>query len=226
MCPHDFLLVFPLICVPTPGNAPTGAKGGASARTITKSGIGYDLIHGLAADEGARMEEQELAESAEKARRPEQKQVGITMALVAVLLAITTMLGHRAHTEEVLLQTRTNDQWDYYQAKNNRSEMYAADAKLALLMRAEGQSVATEFIKQAEQQKIGAQEIRQSAERLEEETRIEAKRANYFDLAEVFLEATIVLCSITLLSGSLFYWKVSFVSTAVGVSLATIALIR
>jgi hypothetical protein len=173
------------------------------------------------------MEEQELAESAEKARRPEQKQVGITMALAAVLLAITTMLGHRAHTEEVLVQTRTNDQWGYYQAKNNRSEMYAADAKLALLMRAaEGQSVATEFIKQAEHQKIGAEEIRQSAERLEEETRIEAKRANYFDLAEVFLEATIVLCSITLLSGSLFYWKVSFVSTAIGLFLSTIALMR
>jgi hypothetical protein len=75
------------------------------------------------------MEEQELAEAAEKARRPEPKQVGITLAVAAVLLAITTMLGHRAHTEEVLLQTRTNDQWDYYQAKNNRSEMYAADAE-------------------------------------------------------------------------------------------------
>jgi hypothetical protein len=171
------------------------------------------------------MEEQELAEAAEKARRPEQKQVGITMAVAAVLLAITTMLGHRAHTEEVLLQTRTNDQWDYYQAKNNRSEMYAADAKLALLM-TEGQSVAAEFTKQAEQQKTGTEDVRQSAEKLEEETRIEAKRASYFDLGEVCLESTIVLCSITLLSGSLFYWKISFVSTAVGLLLAMIALTR
>ena len=171
------------------------------------------------------MEEQELADAAEKARRPEQKRVGITMALVAVLLAITTMLGHRAHTEEVLLQTRTNDQWDYYQAKNNRSEMYAADAKLALLM-TEGQSVAAEFTKQAEQQKTGTEDVRQSAEKLEEETRIEAKRASYFDLGEVCLEATIVLCSITLLSGSLFYWKISFVSTAIGLFLSMIALTR
>ena len=171
------------------------------------------------------MEEQELAEAAEKARRPEQKQVGITMAVAAVLLAITTMLGHRAHTEEVLLQTRTNDQWDYYQAKNNRSEMYAADAKLALLM-TEGQSVAAEFTKQAEQQKTGTEDVRRSAEKLEEETRIEAKRASYFDLGEVCLEATIVLCSITLLSGSLFYWKISFVTTAVGLFLAMIAVTR
>lgn len=171
------------------------------------------------------MEEQELAEAAEKARRPEQKQVGITMAVAAVLLAIITMLGHRAHTEEVLLQTRTNDQWDYYQAKNNRSEMYTADAKLALLM-TEGQSVAAEFTKQAEQQKTGTEDVRQSAEKLEEETRIEAKRASYFDLGEVCLEATIVLCSITLLSGSLFYWKISFVSTPVGLLLAMIALSR
>ena len=171
------------------------------------------------------MEEQELAEAAEKARRPEQKQVGITMAVAAVLLAIVTMLGHRAHTEEVLLQTRTNDQWDYYQAKNNRSEMYAADAKLARLM-TEGQSVAAEFTKQAEQQKTGTEDVRQLAEKLEEETRIEAKRASYFDLGEVCLEATIVLCSITLLSGTLFYWKISFVSTAVGLLLAMIALTR
>ena len=172
------------------------------------------------------MEEQELAETAEKAQRPEQKRVGITMAVVAVLLAIATMLAHRAHTEEVLLQTRANDQWGYYQAKNTRAAMYAADAKLALLMRAEGQQVATEFTNQAEEQKRGSEEIRQSAENLEEETRTEAKRANYFDLAEVALEATIVLCSITLLSGSLLYWKLSFVSTAIGVFLSIIALIR
>ena len=172
------------------------------------------------------MEEQELADAAEKVRRPEQKQVGITMAVVAVLLAITTMLGHRAHTEEVLLQTRTNDQWAYYQAKNNRSEMYASDAKLALLMRAEGQAAATEFTKRAEQQKVGAEEVRQSAEKLEEETRSEAERANYFDFGEVFLEATIVLCSITLLNGSLLYWKTSFLSTAIGLVLSIIGLIR
>jgi hypothetical protein len=172
------------------------------------------------------MEEQELAEAAEKARRQDQKPVGITMAVAAVLLAIITMLGHRAHTEEVLLQTRTNDQWDYYQAKNNRAEMYAADARLALLMAAGGQSVAAEFTKQAEQQKTGTEDVRQSAEKLEEETGIEAKRASYFDLGEVCLEATIVLCSITLLSGSLFYWKISFVSTAIGLLLSMIALTR
>jgi len=86
--------------------------------------------------------------------------------------------------------------------------------------------VASEFTKRAEEQKTGGEEIRQSAEKLEEETRIEAKRANYFDVAEVFLEATIVLCSITLLSGSLAYWKISFVSTTVGLFLSIIAAIR
>jgi hypothetical protein len=80
--------------------------------------------------------------------------------------------------------------------------------------------------KQAEQQKTGAEDVRQLAEKLKEETRIEAKRASYFDLGEVCLEATIVLCSITLLSGSLFYWKISFVSTAIGLLLSMIAVTR
>ena len=42
------------------------------------------------------------------------------MAILAVLVATVTLLGHRAHTEEILLQTKATDQWNYYQAKNMR----------------------------------------------------------------------------------------------------------
>ena len=52
------------------------------------------------------------------------------MAIVAVLLALATMLGHRAHTEEGVIQTRAADQWAYYQAKNTRASMHAHFAEL------------------------------------------------------------------------------------------------
>ena len=42
------------------------------------------------------------------------------MAILAVLVATVSLLGHRAHTEEILMQTRATDQWAYYQAKNMR----------------------------------------------------------------------------------------------------------
>ena len=44
----------------------------------------------------------------------------MTMAVVAVLVATVSLLGHRAHTEEILLQNKTTDTWAYYQAKNLR----------------------------------------------------------------------------------------------------------
>ena len=46
--------------------------------------------------------------------------VSITMSILAVLIAGATLLSHRAHTEELLLQSQATDQWAYYQAKNSR----------------------------------------------------------------------------------------------------------
>src|SRR5437588_2002021 len=54
--------------------------------------------------------EEELKEGAEHAHQSGEKKLGLTMAIVAVLLAIATLLGHRAHTEEVVLQGERNTQ--------------------------------------------------------------------------------------------------------------------
>ena len=48
--------------------------------------------------------EEELKEGAEHAHRSGEKGIGLTMAIVAVLLAIATLMGHRTHTEEGLIQ--------------------------------------------------------------------------------------------------------------------------
>src|SRR6516164_7915449 len=62
----------------------------------------------------------ELKERAEKAAEKGLAPVSLTMAVVAVLVATISLLGHRAHTEEILLQNKTTDEWAYYQAKNLR----------------------------------------------------------------------------------------------------------
>jgi len=162
------------------------------------------------------MEAQELKEELEKAKRPEERKIGLTMAIVAVLLALATMLGHRSHTEEVLIQTKANDQWAYYQAKNVRSHMYEADAQLAGVT-ANGQKLAEDFHNRAGEQKKDAEEIRHKAEELENETNAASRRANQFDTAEIFLEIAIVLCSIALLTDLRGFWLFSFVFTAIGV---------
>ena len=63
----------------------------------------------------------ELHEHAEHAKHdPTLAPISLTMAILAVLVAVVTLLGHRAHTEEVVLQAQSSDQWAYYQAKNIR----------------------------------------------------------------------------------------------------------
>src|ERR1035441_9631002 len=67
----------------------------------------------------------EMQEHAEhSAHDPSLLPVTFTMAVLAVVLAATTLLGHRAHTEEILLQSKATDQWAYYQAKNIRQHSY------------------------------------------------------------------------------------------------------
>ncbi len=171
------------------------------------------------------MEAEELAEVAHEARRKEERRIGMTMAVFAALLAVSTMLGHRAHTEEVVLQTQVTDDWAFYQAKNGRAHMYEADAELAQLSGGTGGSLADTFRARAEKERKDAEGIRRTAEQRGEETRAAARRASFYDASEIFLEVAIVLCSVALLADALVFWKVSFVSAAIGIAIGLYGLI-
>jgi uncharacterized protein DUF4337 len=161
---------------------------------------------------------EELHEVAHEARSRSDKQIGLTMAVVAVLLAVSTMLGHRTHTESILVQTRATDQWAFYQAKNIRAHMYEANAQMAAALGAQG--AAEDFKSRGEKQRSDADHIRSEAEKLEAETQATERKAAHYNLSEIFFEIGIVLCSISLLSGSGLYWRLSFISTAVGILIA------
>jgi len=172
------------------------------------------------------MESDELRESAEHARSAGQRSVGVTMALFAASLAVVTLMGHRLHTEEVVMQTQVADGWAYYQAKNSRSQMYAADAKLAELQGAAGATTSKEWVDKAAQERKDADEIRHSTEDLDRETKTTAERATRFDEAEIFLEIAIVLCSVALMTGGRGFWFASFAGAATAVVLAALGAVR
>src|SRR6516164_2851053 len=46
--------------------------------------------------------------------------VAVTLSILAVMMAIATLLGHRASTEEIILKTNATDQCALFQAKNIR----------------------------------------------------------------------------------------------------------
>src|SRR5690348_15831163 len=70
-------------------------------------------------------EDSELKEHAEEAANdPSLRPVSLTLAILAVLVAAVSLLGHRAHTEELLLQNKATDNWSYYQAQTVRRHNY------------------------------------------------------------------------------------------------------
>jgi Domain of unknown function (DUF4337) len=168
---------------------------------------------------------QELQENAEHAHHnPSLAPVSLTMAVLAVCVAVVSLLGHRAHTEEVVLQAKASDQWAYYQAKNIRQHEDELFADLATVV---GSKDAGEMVKfhersaqEAERYKHEKGEIQDEARKLEGEVAMERSRADRYDLAEVFLEIGLVITSITLLSGRRIFWHLGIVLSVVGVVVA------
>ena len=150
--------------------------------------------------------------------------VSLTMAILAVLVAGVTLLGHRAHTEEVLLQTKATDQWAYFQAKNIRQHNY--DLFLDMLALNEGKSgeraerLRKKYEKQIERYKDEQKEIEIEARKLVAESEHERKRADRFDLGEGVLEAALVMASITLLTRRRIFWQMGIAFGLAGLVVA------
>src|SRR5262245_39464960 len=101
------------------------------------------------------MNVEELKETTEHAHHSGQKAIGLTTAIVAVLLATVSLLSHRAHTEEVLLQGQINDQWSFYQAKHGRAHEYGLIAEIAALL-PNGKGRAIRELKKSVEEECGA----------------------------------------------------------------------
>src|SRR5579862_8014635 len=135
------------------------------------------------------MEMDELQEMHEHAEHVEHEPsllpVTFTMAVLAVVLAATTLLGHRAHTEEVLLQSKASDQWAYYQAKNIRQHTYELFLDLLAVTPvkdpAQAEKVKKKYSQQVERYKEELGEIDKEARSLESEGAMAQRRANRFD---------------------------------------------
>ncbi len=164
---------------------------------------------------------QELQENAEHAHHnPSLAPVSLTMAVLAVLVAVASLLGHRAHTEEVVLQALASDQWAYYQAKNIRQhedELFVANNGAGV-----AGDVREKYTQEAERYKKDKDEIQEKARELEKEVALERKRADRYDLAEVFLEIGLVITSITLLSGKRIFWHLGIGISVVGLVVAVV----
>jgi hypothetical protein len=167
----------------------------------------------------------ELHEHAEHAKHdPSLAPVSVTMAILAVLVAVISLLGHRAHTEEVVLQAKAADTWAFYQAKNVRrhvDQLFVDITSVQPNTDAEALAKLREkYSEEAARYKDEQKEVEAEAKKLEAEVQMEMKRADRFDLAEVFLEVGLVITSITLLSGRRIFWMLGILLGVLGLAVS------
>jgi len=171
---------------------------------------------------------QELQENAEQGKEHSLASVTVTMAILAVLVAAVSLIGHRSHTEELLLQTKATDQWAYYQAKDIRRrnyELFLDELSVFTLQSTEEVAKLKEkYSKEVERYKDEQKDIQAGAKNAEAEVQTQQRRADRFDLGEVLLEAALVICSITLLTRKKVFWQLGTFLGLVGLGVAAAGL--
>jgi len=170
-------------------------------------------------------EAQELQEHAEHAKHePSMQPIAFTMSVLAVLVAVITVLGHRTHTEAVLTQNKATDQWNYYQSHKIRASDTQLTADLLSVVTIADKNAAQKLAKgYADHQAKWAENLKEEQEKAEAlETKVEQAeaRADRFDLAEALLEIGLVITSITLLTRRRFYWFVGIAFSLAGIASA------
>jgi uncharacterized protein HemX len=167
-------------------------------------------------------EAHELQEHAEHgAHDTSMRPVAFTMSLLAVLVAIATVLGHRTHTEAVLDQNKATDQWNEYQAKKIRSYNTALESQLLAVVSVADKDKAAQAIKQNADHQAkwdkDLDEIQKEARKLEAEVKLDEAKASRFDLGEALLEIGLVITSVTLLTRRRSYWFLGMLFGVAGV---------
>jgi len=170
-------------------------------------------------------EVQELKEHAEHAaHETTMRPVAFTMSVLAVLVAITTVLGHRTHTQAVLFQNKATDQWNEYQAKKIRSynTSLAGDMLNAITVadKEKADKIAKGYADHQEKWNEDLNQEQEKAKGLEEKVEQAEARADRFDLGEALLEIGLVITSVTLLTKSRIYWYFGIVFALAGVASA------
>lgn len=162
-------------------------------------------------------------------KEPWLNYLALTTVVLAVCATLATFKGGGYSTKSVLSQTKTSDQWAYYQAKSLKGYLYELQKdKLQLELKAlkanDSLSVAEDYesriadygkkIKKYEEER---NTIQNEAKKLETVRDDAQKHAQTFGIAVIFLQIAILLSSIAALMKKKPLWIMGMAVGACGV---------
>jgi len=164
----------------------------------------------------------------EKRRKRFTKRVAPTTAIFAVLLAITSLGGNNSMKDMLLAQQQSSDQWAFYQSKVIRENLYKIERNLLEVdllksgasmnpdLRAKYESMLKQINDEEVRYTAEKKKIEQDAKNLERIRDLNMKKDPYFDYAEVLLQISIVMASVSILAGSRIVFSFALIAAALG----------
>lgn len=151
------------------------------------------------------------------------KVISLAISILAVLVAMVTVLGHRSHTEAILMQSRAADSWNEYQAQKIRMNNLLVTVDQMDLQPSLSTAAAAkreEYKTHIEKWKTELVDDQKKAEDFEQKVEHAEVKAFRFDLGEALLQIAVVLSSITLFTRNRGYFLLGLALGAVGIVIA------
>jgi hypothetical protein len=160
-------------------------------------------------------EMQEFAKQVKEGGEESLINISLAISILAVLVAMVTVLGHRTHTEAVLMQARATDEWNLYEAKKIRQDSLGVVIdQMALAPTTDAKATAAKIGEYKAHMAKWTADLKEESDQANDyqaEVKKAEKKAVRFDIGEALLQISVVLSSITLFTRrkSFFYGGVA-----------------
>jgi hypothetical protein len=158
---------------------------------------------------------------------PMGKRVGVQASIIAVVLAVVTILSHREHNSAVLMKAAANDTWQRYQSTRVKLHSLEVGEDLVSSLATNERAAAklAEYAKAKTKYEQQSEELQKEARHAEEEGEGIERRALYFDFGEGLLEIGLVLSSLYFIARRGLFPGAGAVAAAIGTVTAAIGLL-
>jgi hypothetical protein len=159
---------------------------------------------------------------------PMGRVIGVVASVLAVLLAVVTIVSHRAHTDAVLLKADANDQWSFYQSKRIKFHTIELGQDLIGLLGTgeKAEALAKRYASDKEKYANDADKAKKEAVEITVRVGKEEEKALFYDFGEGLLEIGLVLTSLYFIARSKIFPAVGITAGAVGVAVALLGWLK
>jgi hypothetical protein len=163
-----------------------------------------------------------------EAKDPFEKRAAVTIAILAVVLAVFGNKAENARTEAIIKTNEASNQWAYFQAKGIKGSIASSEERLLKSLPPSQDATAIpkssgDLLKEVERYKTEQEGIKQHAEKAEKDASHELEISKRCERASLALQIAIVIASVSILARSHAFWIASIVLGLVGVGAGMMA---